>query len=160
MPDDLILTVPPIWEEIEGVREAVRAHLQRQGIGDGSVDALSMVATELMENANKYGAFGVGDKITMTLEQGSAAITVGVRHAIGAADDSNLVRLDRTVQWIRGFQDPFEAYVARLEEVSAQSLYSEESGLGLVRIAYEGRAILDFCLEADGTVTVSAVYPL
>jgi hypothetical protein len=37
---------------------------------------------------------------------------------------------------------------------------STESGLGLVRIAYEGRSILDFYIDEENMLSVSAVYPL
>jgi hypothetical protein len=73
-------------------------------------------------------------------------------------DDEHLRRLDRAVQWIRGFQNPFEAYVEKLKEVSSQSLESNESGLGLVRIAYEGQSILDFFLLDRNVLSVSAVH--
>ena len=62
------------------------------------------------------------------------------------------------VQWIRGFQDPFEAYLERLKEVSSQSLDHEESGLGLVRIAYEGQSVLDFFVTENHVLAVSAVH--
>jgi hypothetical protein len=59
-----------------------------------------------------------------------------------------VAKLDKTVQLVRVYQDPFEAYVEKLKEVSRRPLNDEESGLGLVRIAYEGKAILDFFVSA------------
>ena len=50
-----------------------------------------------------------------------------------------------------------EAYLERMKEVSMQSLDHRESGLGLVRIAYEGHAILDFMVDQTRTLNVSAV---
>ena len=69
----------------------------------------------------------------------------------------NLNELDRIIQWIRGFQDPFEAYIDRLQTVAQKSLTDKESGLGIVRVAYEARAILDFFVTADNMLTVAAV---
>ena len=63
-------------------------------------------------------------------------------------------------QWIRGHQDPFEAYLSRLQEVSVQELENRESGLGLVRIAYEGQSVLDFFVDDRNVVSVSAIYAL
>ena len=73
-----------------------------------------------------------------------------------AAHD-HLKRLDRTIQWIRGYQDPFLAYTERIRAVSKRPLRDKESGLGLVRIAYEGKSILDFFLDDDNILNVSAV---
>ena len=42
--------------------------------------------------------------------------------------------------------------------MSSQSLESSESGLGLVRIAYEGQSILDFFLLETNVLSVSAVH--
>jgi hypothetical protein len=62
------------------------------------------------------------------------------------------------IQWIRGFQDPFEAYVERMKIVSAQPYSNGESGLGLTRIAYEGRSVIDFYVDEGNVLAVSAVY--
>ena len=44
-----------------------------------------------------------------------------------------------------------------MKEVSRKPLADEESGLGLVRIAYEGGAILDFFVNEDGMVNISTI---
>ena len=69
---------------------------------------------------------------------------------------ADLETLDRLVQWIRGHQDPFEAYLEKLEEVSRKPLQDETSGLGLARIAYEGGALLDFFVDERNFLNVSA----
>ena len=42
--------------------------------------------------------------------------------------------------------------------VSAQPYSNGESGLGLTRVAYEGRCVLDFYVDDENTLAVSAVY--
>jgi hypothetical protein len=42
--------------------------------------------------------------------------------------------------------------------VSSQPYGDGKSGLGLTRIAYEGRCVLDFYVDASNTLAVSAVY--
>lgn len=75
------------------------------------------------------------------------------------ADDPALLRaLDDRIQWIRGFQSPFEAYVERLKQVAATSYSEGVSGLGLIRIAYEARCLLDFYVTPSRRVAMSAVY--
>jgi hypothetical protein len=87
-----------------------------------------------------------------------AEVTIEVQNRV-AADDVQLRRFDRAIQWLRGFQDPFEAYVERLKLVSAESYRGGQSGLGLARIAYEARCLVDFWVDERGTLAVSAVYP-
>ncbi len=157
--DELTMDVEPVWNQIDQVRASVAAFLMERGFHRDVIDALSMVACELTENATKYGRFTSGDtKLGVLVEVSPALIVVEVRNPVDPDDDVHLGRLDRAVQWIRGYQDPFEVYLARLREVSAQSLYSSESGLGLVRIAYEGQAILDFYVNPENILAVSATY--
>lgn len=157
----LRLRIQPDWSEIDHVRQQSAAFLQEHGHHVDAIDAVSMVACELAENAVKYGRFdGPTREIAVTVALGPRAVTVEVKSPVAAADDQAMAKLDYMIQWIRGHQDPFEAYLERLREVSAQHMASPESGLGLVRIAYEGRSILDFYVDDQSILAVSAVYPL
>jgi hypothetical protein len=157
MSPELCLGVRADWKEVEAVRERTAAFLRDHHQDALVVDAVAMVTGELTENAQKYGTFGSArDLIEVSVAISSASVTVEVKNPIPKGHD--LARLDGMIQWIRGFADPFEAYLERLKDVSAQTLDSEESGLGLVRIAYEGHAILDFFVDARSTLAVSAVH--
>jgi hypothetical protein len=83
---------------------------------------------------------------------------VEVKNQIKDSELEHLRRLDAKIQWIRGYQNPFEAYVEKLKEISNKTLAEGESGLGLVRIAYEGQSILDFYVNENNLLAVSAVY--
>ncbi|MCP3950651.1 MAG: hypothetical protein GY697_00290, partial [Desulfobacterales bacterium] len=48
-------------------------------------------------------------------------------------------------------------YIRRIKEVSKKPLHDEESGIGLVRIAYEGKALLDFFVGDNSILNVSVV---
>jgi hypothetical protein len=152
------LDIPPDWDAIDQVREDVITFLKGRAEAGPVIDAIAMVVSELTENAIKYGRFGPASRVVVSVDASDASITVEVRNPTSNEDMSQLGRLDRTIQWIRGYQDPFQAYLARLQEVSMQSPESGESGLGLVRVAYEGESSLDFYLGEGGTLAVSAVY--
>jgi len=157
----LKLQIEPDWEEVDRVRERSAAFLGEQGLPEEAIYALSMVVCELTENAVKYGSFDTDThEIGVTLSRGPKAVTVEVKSPVAHADDTSVGKLDYTIQWIRGYQDPFEAYLERLKEVSMQNMTSTESGLGLVRIAYEGHSILDFYVDDQNILAVSAVYSL
>lgn len=153
------VVIEPVWEQIDQVRTAVGDFLA-DAVAPEVLDAVTMVASELSENALKYGHFEGAARVEVGLTRRPSSITVEVKNPVDEAADDNLVRLDVMIQWIRGHQDPFEAYLQRMEEVSRQSLESLESGLGLVRIAYEGKSILDFYVDEHNTLAVSAVYLL
>ena len=158
MKRSMMLTVKPNWEEIEEVRNSSGEFFRSHGFSDDAVNALTMVISELIENGIKYGNFKVPEnKVILTIHIGSRVVTVEVVNPVDQADHDHLKRLDKTIQWIRGYQDPFQAYTERIRAVSKRPLRDKESGLGLVRIAYEGKSILDFFLGDDNILNVSAV---
>jgi hypothetical protein len=155
----LSLEIAPRWEEVSGVRRATARFLGEVGLSRDVVDAVAMVACELTENATKYGCFNDESQpqIAVRVAVGGGDVMVEVRNPVGPAADENLNQLDRMVQWIRGYQDPFEAYLQRLKELSVEGLESTVSRLGLVRIAYEGQSILDFYVNEENVLAVSAI---
>ena len=153
-----ILTLQPDWEKIDGVRNSADQFLTQSGISAEKVQAVTMVISELIENSIKYGCYSVAeDKIVAKIGLDENMITVEVLHPVEKGDYRNLKKLDSSIQWIRGFQNPFEAYIEKLQMVSKKPFDDEESGLGLARIAYEGQSILDFFLNEDSQLSVSAV---
>jgi hypothetical protein len=156
-PTALDLRIEPEWDAIKAAWDPCRAMLSRAGVEDDEGYQLSMAAQELLENAVKYGAFRDGERIVLEIRAAGEDVTVEVKSRV-ALDDAHLRRFDQMIQWIRGFQDPFEAYVERMKIVSAQPYAHGESGLGLTRIAYEGRCIIDFYVDDESTLAVSAVY--
>ncbi len=155
----LQLALRPIWEEIDALGGKCMDFLKREGLEPDAQNALSMVACELAENATKYGHFnGEKETVRVSLSVQHSAVTVTVSNPVTQKEADELAVLDHTIQWIRGFQDPFQAYLERLRDVSAQGLLSTESRLGLVRIAYEGQSTLDFYVGPDGVLVVSATF--
>ncbi len=93
----------------------------------------------------------------MNVSISSHTITIEVSNPVNEVAYQYLDTLDKTIQWIRGFQDPFQAYIDMLKEVSRRPMSDDNSGLGLVRVAYEGDAILDFYVSDEGILNVSAI---
>ncbi len=156
-PVTLALRIDPEWDAIKAAWDPCRAMLSRVGFDDDETYQLAMVSQELLENAVKHGVSHPGDRISFEVRAGPDDVTLEVKSRVGV-DDAHLRRFDQRIQWIRGFQDPFEAYVERMKIVSAQPYSHGESGLGLTRIAYEGRCVIDFYVNDDSTLAVSAVY--
>ncbi|AXR61152.1 ATP-binding protein [Leptospira mayottensis] len=157
----LEMKLRPIWAEIERARKECRNFLEELGSSDETRDALCMIASEILENAIKYGHFtSESQEFTFKLESGKDGMLVQAWSPLPSAGIiENLRRLDSIIQWIRSFQSPFQAYLERLKLVAGQPLEDNESGLGLIRIAYEGEAILDFYVNEDDILYVSALQP-
>lgn len=158
MQNNLALSIKPAWEEIEEVRNSGREFLKAHKLSDSIMDALTMVVSELVENAIKYGSYRGGEKIDISISVEKNIIIVEVRNPIDDTGIPFLRHLDETIQWIRGYQDPFESYIIKLRQISSKSLQDMECGLGLVRISFEGRSILDFYVSENNILNVSAVY--
>lgn len=158
----LSVEIPPRWDGLSDIRRRTETFLSGLGLPRDAVDAVSMVVCELGENAIKYGASRDEQKddpgqVRFQITASDQEVVVQVQNHIGQGNSDHLDRLDRTVQWIRGYQDPFEAYLQRLKELSSEALDSHESRLGLVRIAYEGQAVLDFYVDEQDVLSVSAI---
>jgi hypothetical protein len=152
------MSIGPKWEAIEGVRTKTRAFLKNQGLSKELIDALTMVCSELVENGMKYGYFERPEsRLKLKLHILEKNVIAEVTHPTSANAAQHLRRLDKTIQWIRGYQDPFQAYIEKLKEVARRPINDSESGLGLVRIAYEGKSILDFFVAEDNALNVSAI---
>jgi len=158
MKKSIEFNVKPDWDEIEKVRNESTDFLQSHGLSDDAVHSLSMIISELIENGIKYGNFKMMDnKVVVILQLEDNNITIEVYNPVDEKAYKHLSRLDKTIQWIRGYQDPFEAYIERIKEVSKKPLHDAESGIGLVRIAYEGKALLDFFVGDNNILNVSVV---
>jgi|SRR5512138_2432702 hypothetical protein len=152
----LHLRIAPDWDQVKAAWEPCQDMLTSSGLAENAY-TLCMVVQELLENAVKYGHYRPGEQVQLEVRVATQDVTVEVKNPV-AVDDGHLRRFDQTIQWIRGFQDPFEAYVERMKIVSSQPYAQGKSGLGLTRIAYEGRCLLDFYVDASNTLAVSAVY--
>ena len=150
--------IDPNWDEIEQVSSESIEFLSSNHIDEDTVQMFNMVICELVENSLKYGDFSSSEKkVDIEVSISKKMATVEVRNLFRKEMRPHLERLDKTIQWIRGFQDPFQAYLEKLKEISRKPLDDEESGLGLARIAYEGQAIIDFFVGDDDQLNVSAV---
>ncbi len=159
--NNLRINIKPEWDELKNAMTRVSDFLISFNLSNDIIHAVIMVSNELAGNAVKYGYFQNEEAdISLELSINKTHITIEVRNPIHESDDYHLQKLDKTVQWIRGYQDSFEAYTMRLRELAKSDLDYDESGLGLVRIAYEGESIIDFFVDENNIIAVSAIYSL
>lgn len=157
--NELHMSIAADWDEMVTVNEKAYAFLESLDLPEDTVDTLTMVICELTENAIKYGIRPgtENDEIEVVASIENGVLLVHVVNRVSTETRHHLRQLDRTLQWTRGFQDPFQAYILRVKEISRELASSNMSGLGIVRIAYEARATIDFIVGEDDTLSVSAV---
>ena len=156
---NLELQLRPDWEVVKGAWDTCMGFFGEQNLHPDVSYALSMSTQELLENAVKYGHFVAAKNpaIVLRINVGRCDVTVEVESPIDPSPEG-MKKLDDTVQWIRGYQNPFEAYVERLKDLSSQPYAHDRSGLGLTRVAYEGQCTLDFYVNEFDILSISAVY--
>jgi hypothetical protein len=158
MKDALRVRMKPDWNEIGRTSDRGLRFLASHRVSAQAAEALYMIISELLENSLKYGVYATeSERVALSIRVTKSQIIVEVTNPFDESCRAHLETLDRLVQWIRGYQDPFEAYLEKLREVSRRPLQDETSGLGLARIAYEGGAILDFFVDEKNLLNVSAL---
>ena len=106
MSDIIINEMVPEWNEVENARQTCIHYLKENNLAIEVVDAVSMVLSELLENAVKYGCFEDEIKnITWSISQKDTFIIVEVQNPLNKNNSINFKKLDMSIQWIRGYQN-------------------------------------------------------
>ena len=158
MQTSMEISFRPNEHEIDNAGEISSDFLKSNGLSDNAIHTQLMILRELINNGIKYGDLSKSkNKITVHIHIAENTITVEVRNPIDEACFEQLKELDKTIQFIRGYQDPYEAYLLKQKETYKNPSHSEIIGLGLARIACEGSAMLDFFVSKDNILNLFAV---
>ena len=151
------LSFMPDWIELENVYNTAYNFFSAFSFNSEYINMFTMITCELVENSIKYGDFHKHKKVEVFVKIFQKKIMIIVRNPVGESSEPYLHELDKTIQRVRGFQDPYEAYIERMREISMEPFDNDKSGLGIVRISYEGHATLDFFINEEKILNVSAV---
>jgi len=155
---DLEVELEAEWPEVGRINQVAADYLKSLELPPECVSRYTMVVCELVENGIKYGNFiGKQGGLTVRVAVAERTITIQVTNPVDMHSSPHLQELDRAIQWMRGFQDPFQAFLGRIKEISREPVEDRKSGLGILRIIYEGRAALDFYLDENRALNVFAV---
>ena len=141
------------WKNVDLLRTSVQNCFIAVFSDVDGCHSLAMVTGELVENAVKYGDW-TGDRrcFRLRVHGQERRAYVAVENPVRDGDPS-LGRLLSTLERIQSYPSAEAAYRARLLELASDD--SGESGLGLVRVAYEGHAALSARVD-DRTLKVVA----
>ncbi len=151
----LSLDIPADWSKIDPAREAVGLLVLALFGDDNLRDALAMVSEELLENAIKYSR--PASSVALAIEHRDDGVEIAVTNVVDEAT-GHMTLLAERVAWVGSFETPAAAYSAALARVYAENRPGA-TGLGLARIAYEGRCGLACDTSVPGRVTVKALCP-
>jgi len=143
-------SLPHAWDQIRKIRKNVGDALS--GYDSSLRAAATMVTSELIENAVKYGEEVPAAShilLSMSMEGGRLVISV----SNGCADGPGVRQLEGRIREIAEAEDKAALYMARLEQLLAEP--TESGKLGLYRIAFEGEFDLQFSY-VDNVVRITA----
>jgi threonyl-tRNA synthetase len=144
--------------EIKKLERKSSNYLKSNGYSDEVIETQILILKELIISSKEFDDPSASEfEMSVQFHIEDNAITVEVKKPVCESDYGKLEELDKTIQWIRGYQDPLEQYMTNLAEASAVSHIAETNGLGLARIAHESDAIIDFYVNEDNVLNLSAV---
>jgi hypothetical protein len=142
------------WANIELLRQAVIASA-RAVFDDETSVSIGTVASELMENAVKYGVWSGASVHTMRVAVRGREKVIEVEVEAPSSEEA-ATNLERHLAWMRSFPSAEHAYQARIVEL-ATSPADKRSSMGLVRIAVEGPCSIESELTPDKLLIVRAL---
>ena len=143
---------------MEKIRQRTSSFLKSHGISEDIVHAQFRVIRELIKTGMKYGEFLPADTdIMINIQVDENTITIETKNPINETGFERLKELEQTIQFIRGYQDPFEAFMIARKEASINSPHGHSNALDLSRIAYEEKALLDFFVNENNILQLSAI---
>ena len=146
----LDMPVRTVWSEVAAVRDRVQELLG--DVPEAVRTAAVMTASELVENAVKYGESVPGaENASVVVEKDGEHLRIVVENGVAAAE--TVEDLMRHVERVTNAEDKTKLYVERLRELMTSG--GGASKLGIYRIACEGGFDLE-CTYAGQVVTVTA----
>ena len=158
MKKSLKIDVKPSTGVLQDISGETGDFLKPIGFPDKTVVAQTAILKELIKNATKYGKSTSGQSsMTIRVDINADSITVELSNAIDDAALPSLQQLDKTIQFIRGHQDPFEPYLTGITHLCHNLKDAETDTLSLLLTAYQTNAIFDFFVSEDKKLNLSAV---
>jgi hypothetical protein len=137
------IEITPMWSVIAEVKEKIRIFME--GMSQGNIDFTIIVASELLENAIKYGI--ANDKIgSVGFVFEIAGKSVLVKVSNGVNDNENLEKFKAVMEKIKTTENKEGLYIARLLEIMDDPS-KPGSSLGLYRIVSESKFELEYELD-------------
>lgn len=158
MKNSIKLNLEPIDQNIGKLRQKIGIFLKSHDISDDVIHSQFRVISELIKTGIKYSSFSPADtKIMVTVQVEGNIITAEIYTPINETGFDRLKELEQTIQFIRGYQDPFEAFTIAQKEAFIYSSHKHSNALDLSRVTYEENVFLDFFVNENNVLQLSAI---
>ncbi len=147
------ISIKPTWSIVKEIKEKADRFMSEKGALKDVKEASIMCATELIENAVKYGTEKPGGgniEFDLSVEDNRVVIKI----SNGIKSNSDITNVTEHIDKLKESDDPAQLYTDRLMELM-ENPKPGISQLGLYRIAYEGEFSLDYTYS-DKILTVIA----
>ena len=135
--------------------------MRSHGVSYDAVQTQMMILRELIAKGEQFSDLQPEkNEMTVFLMVEKNSVTVEVQKPVGESSFSKLNELDKTIQLIQGCQDPFGPYIIKRREASAKLNGDNVNDFELARIAYETGAVIDFYINENNILNLSAVKSL
>lgn len=159
MKNSIAFKLNPIGNEIAKVGEKGKSFLKSHGFSDDSVQMQIMVIRELIKSGEAFdNQRPSANEMSVHIFIEENTIIAEVRRPVNETTHNNqLQKLDEMIQWIRGYRDPYTPAMMIAREASDNFNDNKSNCFGLAKIAYETGAVLDFYVNEDNILNLSAV---
>jgi len=160
MKKSISFKLKPGTEEFEKINQKGCAFLKANGFSGDAVQTQMMILWGLIIRGKEFDNLRpakTGMTIYLLVDQN--LVTVEVRKPVWESSLRKLNELDKTIQLIRGGQNSFEHYIKCLQ-ASTKFNDGYTNDFELARIAYETGADIDFYVNEDNILNLSAVRSL
>ena len=124
-------------DEIRELEQKCSYFLKYQGYSDATIQTQILILRELIKSGQQFKDLRqTGFEMSVQLHIENNTITLEVKKSVCESNCGKLEALDKTIQWIRSYQDPLERHIINLAETSDISHIVGINGLGLARIAH------------------------
>jgi hypothetical protein len=162
MKNSIEFNLKPVGTEIAKAGEKGESFLKSHGLSDDRVQTQIMVIRELIKSGKVFDDHqSAGNEMSINICVEEKTVTIEVRQPVSEfARDHQLQALDKTIQWIRGYQDPFTPFMILAGHAGTSCRDGDANSFGLARIAYEAGGSIDFYVSEDNILNLSAVIHL
>lgn len=136
----LQIEVAPIWSIISEIKDRIK--IAMEGLRQGEIDFAVMTASELLENAIKYGVSNENiSQVGFDFDLGKNKLIIKVKN--GVNEDNSISNLINIMERIKNTENRRLLYIERLQEIMDDPS-QKGSHLGLYRIISEGEYDLSY----------------
>lgn len=145
------MEIYPFWAVIYQIKKQISLNLK--GCQKSFIESAEITASELLENAIKYGGGMKSDsKVGFEMEVNEEKAKITVTNTVGSKD--HIENFEKIMNRIRTTENRKSLYVQRLKEI-LENPHTSKCELGLYRLALDSRYELKYILNNEKLILIA-----